>query len=286
MCSTSESRPSGVAERTHVHLDGVRAAVRRHVAAHEIGAQNREQPRRREVPCQRKHRARDFHLASGPEIEAHRIHQHEPRDARRPSHRHRLRDPAADVVADNARIVDRERVEQAHHSLGVAAHGNIAAGRPIASPVAEQIDDNNAVSLRNERDDLGPEVRRRWKSVKKDDRLAGSATSGSVVVEPRTVYVNELTSHGVRRSEEERGSGRTSGMAVKIKFTWQDVPGNASSQANRRGRAFPAAGSCTRKHPLASGLECAIVTRPSPVFAESVIKALLHNDLMASPDRD
>jgi hypothetical protein len=40
-----------------------------------------------------------------------------------------------------------------------------------------------------------------WEPVEEDDRLAGSTTAGSIVVEPRPVYVDELTPHDASRSE-------------------------------------------------------------------------------------
>jgi hypothetical protein len=82
----------------------------------------------------------------------------------------------------------------------VPSHRDVAAGWAIAASVSEEVDYDNTMPFWNERNDLGPEMRRSRKPVKEDDRLTGTARSGSVVVEPSTVYVDKLTPHGVRRS--------------------------------------------------------------------------------------
>jgi hypothetical protein len=114
-----------------------------------------------------------------------------------------LRNPATDIVADNARIVDRELVEQPDNPLGMPSHRHIAPSGSVAATVAEEIDDDDAVAFGNEWNDLCPEVRGRRKAVNEDDRLAGPTTSGSVVVQPSAVYVDKLTPHEVKRGEEQ-----------------------------------------------------------------------------------
>jgi len=114
-------------------------------------------------------------------------------------------------VPDNARVVDRERIEEPNDALGMTSNRHIPTRRPIAPTVPKKVHDHHTVTLRNERNDIGPEVRRRWKSVQENDRLAGSATSGGVVVESRSVYVDELTPHeGSRR----RCPGDIDGMSA------------------------------------------------------------------------
>jgi hypothetical protein len=103
-------------------------------------------------------------------------------------------------VTHDRGVVDRELIEQPNDALRVSTHGNVATSGAIAAPVAEEIDHDDPVPFGNEWDYLGPEVGRCRKPVKEDDRLAGATTAGSIVIEPRTVYVDELTPHVVWRS--------------------------------------------------------------------------------------
>ena len=128
-------------------------------------------------------------------------------------------------------VVDRELIEEPNDALGMTSHRHIPTRRSIAPSVAEEVHDHDTVTLRNERNDIGPEVRRRWKSVEENDRLAGSATSGGVVVESRSVYVDELTPHEGSRREVSGRHRWHECIAMKIGFTRQDVPANALSQA-------------------------------------------------------
>jgi len=68
-------------------------------------------------------------------------------------------------VPDNARIVDRERIEEPNDAFGMPSHRDIPTRRSVAPPIAEKVHDHDAMALWNERNDIGPEVRRRWKSV-------------------------------------------------------------------------------------------------------------------------
>jgi hypothetical protein len=126
-------------------------------------------------------------------------------------------------VPDNRRVVDRELIEEPDDPLGVTANRHIPPGRTVAPPVAKQVDHDDTMPLRNERNYIGPKVRRRWKSVKKNDGLAGSTTSGGVVVEARSVYVDELTPHERSR---RRYPGDIDGMSA--------LPGRSGS----RGKMF------------------------------------------------
>jgi hypothetical protein len=105
-------------------------------------------------------------------------------------------------VTNDARVVDRKLIEQPNDSLGVPAYGNVSTGGSVTAPIAEEIDYDNAVTLWHEWDDLGPKMRGRGEPVEEDDRLAGATTAGSVVVEPRTVDVEEHTPHDASRSED------------------------------------------------------------------------------------
>jgi len=114
-------------------------------------------------------------------------------------------------VPDNARVVDRELIKEPNDAVRMTANGHIPTRRPVAPSVAEEVHDHDSMTLWNERNYIGPEVRGRWKSVEENDRLAGSATSGGVVVESRSVYVDELTPHeGSRR----RCPGDIDGMSA------------------------------------------------------------------------
>jgi len=107
-----------------------------------------------------------------------------------------LRDAASDVVAHDARAIDVERVEQSDDAIAVRAQRQRTAVGRIAAPVAEQVDDDQAVSRGHERNDIAPQMSRRGKSMKEDDRLADAAGSSGVVVEPHPVQIDELTAHG------------------------------------------------------------------------------------------
>jgi hypothetical protein len=73
-------------------------------------------------------------------------------------HREVLRDAAAEVVANDGRVRDAEHIQQREHALGVPLYAEIAPFRPIAASVAEQIDDDDAVSRGNKRHDIAPDV--------------------------------------------------------------------------------------------------------------------------------
>ena len=61
---------------------------------------------------------------------------------------YRLRDPAADVVADQARGVDPQMIEDGDQTVGVRPKidGVGAKRRWIAAPKAEEIENDDAVS--------------------------------------------------------------------------------------------------------------------------------------------
>jgi hypothetical protein len=105
-------------------------------------------------------------------------------------------------VAYNARVVDRELIEQPNDALGMTTNGNVSPRGPVTSPIAEEVDYDDTVTFWNEGHDLRPKVRRCGEPVEEDDRLAGATTAGSIVVEPRTVNVDELTPHDASRSED------------------------------------------------------------------------------------
>src|SRR5688572_17497017 len=97
-----------------------------------------------------------------------------------------LRDAAADVVPDDRRTLDPERVEHLQQTLRVPFDADVAAPREITASEPEQVDDDDAVPGRHVRNDILPEVRRGRESVYEEDGIPVSARSGGVVVEPRT----------------------------------------------------------------------------------------------------
>src|SRR3954471_1402676 len=109
--------------------------------------------------------------------------------------REELGNSAADVVSNDARIVDPEQVQQLDDSLGVAANTYRSAKRTITSSVTEKIEDHHPVAGRHQRDHIVPQVPRGWKAVNEDDRLARAARARRVVVQPNAVEIDELTAH-------------------------------------------------------------------------------------------
>jgi hypothetical protein len=111
------------------------------------------------------HGAGEAELAGGPVVVRHRAHEPEPRHALRPAHGELLRHAGAEVVPDHARVVDPEGVEELDDALGVGAQGERESVRPVAAPVAEQVDEEHAVPLGEHAGDARPQVRRRGEAV-------------------------------------------------------------------------------------------------------------------------
>jgi hypothetical protein len=120
-----------------------------------------------------------------------------------------LRDTASDVVTNHARVTDPEEVEQFYHALCVRADSHWPAKRAIASAIAEQVDDHNAVAGRNEGNDIGPEVARSWKAVEEHHRLPRAACAGRVVIQANAVQIDKFTAHGDPQSRERVGAEDT-----------------------------------------------------------------------------
>jgi hypothetical protein len=78
----------------------------------------------------------------------------------------------------------------------VSTHADPPDTWAVASAIAEEVDDDDAVSGRDERDHLGPEVSRGREAVNQDDGLAGAARAGGVVIEACAVEVDKLAPHG------------------------------------------------------------------------------------------
>ena len=115
------------------------------------------------------------------------------------SHGDRLRDTAADTVTDDARFFHIELVEHGDDAIGVRADVHRPAHGTIAAPEAEEIEDDEAMPRRHERNDVAPEMSRRRKTVHEDNGVPGAARTGGVVVDPRAVEIEKLTAHASGR---------------------------------------------------------------------------------------
>ena len=69
-----------------------------------------------------------------------------------------LRDAAADIVTDHARVVDPQDVEELDHSIRVGADPDRSSERAIAAAVAKEVDNDDAMAGRHEGDDICPQV--------------------------------------------------------------------------------------------------------------------------------
>ena len=106
-----------------------------------------------------------------------------------------LGDAAADVVPDDAGVVDSQRIHQLDHAIGVGPNAYGSAERSIAPAVAEHVEHHHAVTGRHERNYIAPQMSGGWETVQKDDRLADATRSRSIVVKSNAADVDELTAH-------------------------------------------------------------------------------------------
>jgi hypothetical protein len=74
------------------------------------------------------------------------------------SHGKGLRDASAKSVSDDASRMDVELVEQLDDAGRMSTNVEVAPARPITPPVAEEIEHNDAVAGRHERDDVVPQM--------------------------------------------------------------------------------------------------------------------------------
>src|SRR5512132_31165 len=98
-------------------------------------------------------------------------------------------------MSDNAGTRNSELVEQLDDPSAVGADVDWMRQRTIAASIAEEIDDDQAVSGRHERHNVAPEMARRGEAVQEHDGFAGAACAGRVVIESRPAEIEELTSH-------------------------------------------------------------------------------------------
>jgi hypothetical protein len=110
-------------------------------------------------------------------------------------HREILRDPAAKIVADDGRVRDAQHIEQREHALRMRLDAELTTLRTIASPIAQQIDDDYTMPVRNQRYHVAPDVRGCREAVQEHDGLAAAAVSSRVVVEANAADVHEFTAH-------------------------------------------------------------------------------------------
>src|SRR3954467_11610516 len=111
----------------------------------------------------------------------------------------RLRDSTADAVTNNARLANFELVEYGDDAVGVRANVHFVLRRTIAPAKAEEVEYDETMALRHERNDVAPQVAGRRKAVQEDHGIAGAASAGGVVVDPRAVEIEKLTAHASAR---------------------------------------------------------------------------------------
>jgi hypothetical protein len=163
-------------------------------------------------------------------------------------------------MPDDTRLSDSKRVEQLNRSVGVSADADRPRTRVIAAAVPQQVDDDNAMTGRDERHDLGPEVAGGREAVNQHDGLAGATRTSRVVVQAHPIQVDELAPHRGER------------MAAR--------PGRHKQALGRRLRGSPETADARlvytlikqqltdvrlglAAYPLASLGKCAIVTPPN-----------------------
>jgi hypothetical protein len=128
-----------------------------------------------------------------------RVDESQPCDSPWPGSPHIERDCGAGTVPDHARAFDTEHVQESNHAQRMARYADIA-GRPVcrrrvASPVSQEIRNDDAVADRQQRDNAGPKVGRGREAMHQQQRLAGAATAARVVVQSRPADIDELTPH-------------------------------------------------------------------------------------------
>ena len=110
-----------------------------------------------------------------------------------------LSDPPADVMTNEASVVDPEQIQQLDDPIGVRANSDRLPIWSIASSISEQVHHNHAVAWWNEWYDLAPEMTRRGEAVQKNHGLSGSPGTGGVVIDANAVQVDELTAHPLKK---------------------------------------------------------------------------------------
>src|SRR5438309_7516778 len=119
-----------------------------------------------------------------------------------------LCDTASESVTYDTTAIDSQLVEKLDDPVCMCACADLARERTVASAKSEEVEDNQAVSGRHERDNVTPEVARRRKSVNEHNGYAGPARSSGVVVETRAGKVEKLTAHAREGSASAKNNGR------------------------------------------------------------------------------
>lgn len=185
----------GVGERPQVEIDRAFSVAGIAVAAREVATQQGEEHSRRKEPRDRERRPYETPARGWTVVEAHAVDETQMRHAAGVTDGERLRDTTAHVVSNDAGAFDAKVVEQRDHSFGVRADVDGACEGPIAASESEEVDDDQPVPGRHERDDIDPEMARRRETVEEQNGYAGAARSGGVVVDPRAAEIEKLTAH-------------------------------------------------------------------------------------------
>ena len=115
------------------------------------------------------------------------------------AHRDRLHDAAAHAMTDGACFPDVELIEHRDDAIGLRANVHRSLHRTVASAEAKQIEHDEPMAGRHERNDVAPQMAGRRKAVDEDDGIADTSRAGGVVVDPCAVEIEKLTAHASDR---------------------------------------------------------------------------------------
>ena len=139
-------------ERAQVEINRAIRSLRIAVAAHHVGAKHSRHHGRGKEARERRGSPRRAPRDRRPTIESHAVDETEMRHARRELRRDQLGDAATHSVTDDAGAIDPQLIEHLDDPLGVCLRVDAARSRPVAAAVAEQVEDNESVPGRNERE--------------------------------------------------------------------------------------------------------------------------------------
>ena len=185
----------GSVERPQVEIDRAVGPLGIAIPADNVRAQDSGQESRWKKSSDRRERACHSARDRRPVIESDAADESEMRDSRRELCRNQLRDAATHSVTHDTRTRDSELIEDLDDAFSVGLRVHSVSSRPIAPAVAEQVEDDEAVSGWNERNDLVPQMARRRKTVDEYCGYSGAPRSGGVVIQPGAGEVEKLTAH-------------------------------------------------------------------------------------------
>ena len=191
---------AGCCKRTQVLIDGVSTAFLICIAVHEVRVNGTEQQSSWNSASEGQKGTCQCERTGDNDIEPNRIDEAQSAYADRMVNRHRLSHAAPEVMPDERRVLDSERVHERHQPLGVTMKREIGRSGLVASSESEQIQHHHAVPFRQERNQFAPNVTGRREAVYKNDGLAGSPGPGSVVVKADAANVYEFAAHACRVS--------------------------------------------------------------------------------------